>query len=146
MSPFGATVSQRGCLKSAANTFKRNPAGTVGKKPAGGFARSGPLPAELVANGGGSLGFWPRVTCAGTTEDRQSVKIKTRMLRALITIPSQKTPRTNSFFMMPQADTRFHTPLSHSRLRAPWRVRISASLLSIQQAPIRIQSGIERVI
>src|SRR6266478_1695503 len=33
MSPFGATVSQRGYLKFEANTFTRNPCGTVGRNP-----------------------------------------------------------------------------------------------------------------
>jgi hypothetical protein len=57
ISQFGATVSHRGRLKFVANTLKRNPGGTVGRNPAGGFALSGPLPAELVANGAGSFGF-----------------------------------------------------------------------------------------
>src|SRR2546423_1895936 len=64
ISPLGATVSKRGRLKSFANTFIWNPLGTVGRNPAGACALSGPLPADLVAKGGGKLGFWPWVTCA----------------------------------------------------------------------------------
>src|ERR1700722_3313531 len=61
--PFGATVSQRGSLKSVANTLILNPAGTVGRNPAGGFDSSGGFPADFVANGAGSCGACPCVTC-----------------------------------------------------------------------------------
>src|SRR5258708_28921468 len=81
ISPLGATVSQRGRLKSAAYTFKRNPAGTVGRKLAGGFALRGPLPAELVAKGGGSFGFWPCVTCDDAREGTRQVKAKRKIFR-----------------------------------------------------------------
>jgi len=91
MSPFGAIVSQRGYLKFVANTFTRNPFGTVGRNPAGGFAASGALPADFVANGAGSIGFWPCVTCAGAREGSKNVKAKVRIFRARIAIPFQKT-------------------------------------------------------
>src|SRR5580693_1464521 len=65
--PFGATVSQRGSLKSVANTLILNPAGTVGKNPFGGFDSSGGFPADFVANGAGSCGFSPCVTCPSKT-------------------------------------------------------------------------------
>src|SRR5580704_6021776 len=61
--PFGATVSQRGSLKSVAKTLILNPAGTVGRKPFGGFDSSGGFPADFVANGAGSCGACPCVTC-----------------------------------------------------------------------------------
>src|ERR1700745_2160167 len=65
ISPFGATVSKRGRLKSAAKMLMWKPDGTVGRKPCGACDLLGPLPADLVANGGGRLGFCPGVTCAG---------------------------------------------------------------------------------
>src|SRR5580693_8683029 len=65
--PFGATVSQRGSLKSVANTLILNPAGTVGRNPFGGFDSSGGFPADFVANGAGSCGFSPCVTCPSKT-------------------------------------------------------------------------------
>src|SRR5256884_9294483 len=37
----------------------------VARNPSGGLTRSGPLPADLVANGAGSLALCPCVTCAG---------------------------------------------------------------------------------
>src|SRR5467141_3732271 len=98
ISPFGATVSQRGRLKFAANTFKRNPGGTVGRNPAGGFALSGPLPAELVANGAGSFGFWPCVTCAGTREGRDNVNAKAKMLRTCKAVSFQKNECGFAFY------------------------------------------------
>jgi hypothetical protein len=42
-----------------------NPSGTVGRNPAGGLTPRGPLPADFVANGAGSFGLCPCVTCAG---------------------------------------------------------------------------------
>src|SRR5207248_4793432 len=60
ISLFGATVRKRGILKPLAYTLTVNPAGTVGRKPSGGLTRSGPLPADFVANGAGSFGFCPR--------------------------------------------------------------------------------------
>jgi len=57
ISPLGPPSSQRGTLKLAAYTFTRNPAGTVGRNPAGGFVPRGPLPDELVAYAAAVLGF-----------------------------------------------------------------------------------------
>jgi hypothetical protein len=54
----------RGPLKSAAKMFILNPAGTVGRNPCGGFPSSAGFVADLDANGGGSSGFLPLVTCA----------------------------------------------------------------------------------
>src|ERR1700742_1085411 len=65
--PFGATVSQRGSLKSVAKTLILNPAGTVGRKPFGGFDSSGGFPADFVANGAGSCGGCPCVPCPRKT-------------------------------------------------------------------------------
>src|SRR5579871_1186662 len=61
--PFGPTVSQRGSLKSVAKMSILNPAGTVGRKPFGGFDSSGGFPADFVAKGAGNCGFFPCVTC-----------------------------------------------------------------------------------
>src|SRR5580704_2494504 len=61
--PFGPTVSQRGSLKSVAKMSILNPAGTVGRKPFGGFVSSGGFPADFVAKGAGNCGFFPCVTC-----------------------------------------------------------------------------------
>src|SRR5260370_15199143 len=82
ISPFGATASHLGRSKFVAKIFTRNPGGTLGRNPAGGFVRSGPLPADLVANGGGSFGFCPCVTCASARQGRKKGKARTRQLRA----------------------------------------------------------------
>src|SRR5262245_27997806 len=65
ISPFGATVSQRGLRNPFVYTFTLNPGGTAGRNPSGGFSLFGPLPADLVSKGAGSFGFSPWVTCAG---------------------------------------------------------------------------------
>src|SRR6266849_3462255 len=80
MSPLGAIVSQRGYLNFVANTFTRNPGGTVGRNPAGAFSYSGELFDDFVVNGAGSFGFCPCVTCAGKKAGRESVKAKARKL------------------------------------------------------------------
>jgi hypothetical protein len=54
----------RGPLKSAAKIFILNPSGTVGRNPFGGFPSSAGFVADLDANGAGSSGFLPLVTCA----------------------------------------------------------------------------------
>src|SRR5579859_1791709 len=59
MSPFGAVVRKRTYLNSCANTFTWKPGGTFGRNPSGLFTREGPLPADFVAKGGGSCGFFP---------------------------------------------------------------------------------------
>jgi hypothetical protein len=64
ISPFGATISQRGRLKPVAKTFILNPAGTVGRNPAGALTLSGAFAADFVAYGSGNCGFFPCVTCA----------------------------------------------------------------------------------
>src|SRR5437763_12338810 len=100
MSWFGATFRKRGLLNPVANTFTRNPAGTVGRNPSGGLTRSGPLPADFVANGAGSFGFCPCVTCAGkqaarnklatqqkTVFDRIREPLAISICRALVLLP-----------------------------------------------------------
>jgi hypothetical protein len=62
----------------------------MGRNPAGGFTLSGPLPADLVANGAGSVGFWPCVTCACIREGMENVKAKTKILRARIAVSFRK--------------------------------------------------------
>jgi hypothetical protein len=59
MSPFGAMVNQRGTLKLLAKTLIVNPAGTVGRNPAGGLTLLGELAEDFVAYGAGSCGFFP---------------------------------------------------------------------------------------
>jgi len=49
ISPFGATISQRGLLNPVAKTFILNPAGTVGGNPAGGFTSLGEFADDFVA-------------------------------------------------------------------------------------------------
>jgi hypothetical protein len=68
----------------------RNPCGTVGRNPAGGFATSGALPTDFVANGAGSFGFWPWVTCAGVRPGRKNGRAKARMFRVHIAVAFQK--------------------------------------------------------
>src|SRR6202163_242462 len=63
-SPLGAITIHRGPLKSAAKIFILNPCGTVGRNAFGGFPSSAGFVADLEANGGGSSGFLPLVTCA----------------------------------------------------------------------------------
>ena len=101
MSPLGATVSQRGYLKSLANTFTRKPGGTVGKKPAGGFVPLGPLPADFVSKGGGNLGFCPCVTCAGKLAARKRLKAERQAILAGIKVAS-----LNSDSLMPACGCR----------------------------------------
>src|SRR5215472_8159583 len=88
MSPFGAIVSQRGYLKFGANTLMRKPSGTVGRNPAGGFSRRGPLPADLVSNGAGSFGFCPCVTCACRRTVNNELKRKSKAIFARGTMAS----------------------------------------------------------
>src|SRR5947209_10990750 len=64
MSLFGATISHRGFLKPFANTLILNPAGTVGRNPAGGATLLGALADDFVAYGAGNDGFFPCVNCA----------------------------------------------------------------------------------
>src|SRR6266853_1756180 len=47
----------------------------------------GPLPAEFVVNGAGSLGFWPCVTCDSAADGRRSVEAKSKMFRARMAVP-----------------------------------------------------------
>jgi hypothetical protein len=89
--------------------FKRNPAGTVGRKPAGGFVLPGPLPAEFVANGAGSFGFWPCVTCEGVREGRRNVKAKTKIFRARKSVPLRKD---NYRFTLYDASARRSVPIA----------------------------------
>src|SRR3984893_13363845 len=91
ISPFGATVSQRGTLKSFAKTLTWNPGGTVGTNPAGGFVLPGPFPADLVAKGCGRVGFCRCGTSARQMEGSEKVTANTRILRARMNIASQES-------------------------------------------------------
>src|SRR5260370_9570480 len=119
ISPLGATVSHLGRLKSAAYTFKRNPAGTVGRKPAGGFALRGPLPAELVANGTGSFGFWPCVSCDSGEEGRKNVKDKIETFRARMLAPPQKNDNRFALYI---ASSRRPVPIAAVSRSKPCRI------------------------
>jgi hypothetical protein len=90
MSPLGAIVSQRGYLKFVAYTLTRKPSGTVGRNPAGGLARRGPLPADLVSNGAGSFGFCPCVTCPRRLTVNNKLKTKSKAILARGTMASLK--------------------------------------------------------
>jgi hypothetical protein len=76
ISPFGATVSQRGLLNPVAKTLILNPAGTVGRNPAGGLTLSGAFADDFVAYGGGSCGFFACVTCAEIMTGAQSNMVR----------------------------------------------------------------------
>src|SRR6267378_4467154 len=108
ISPFDATVSHRGLLKSFANTFTRKPCGTEGRNPAGGFTLSGPLPADWVAKGGGSFGFCPWVTCPDKISGNQRAIVRGRVPRARMKLASHNEVIDASAFMMRPADVTFH--------------------------------------
>ena len=103
MSPLGAKIIHRGPLKSAAKIFILNPSGTVGRNPFGGFPSSAGFVADLEANGGGSSGFLPLVTCARSPGATTSPNSKPaagviRQINRLSLILARKVPST-LFFM-----------------------------------------------
>src|SRR6266849_4343565 len=146
ISPFGATVSQRGCLKFAANTVTRNPGGTVGRKPSGGFTRRGPLPAELVAHGTGSFGLWPCVTCADARAGRKNEKAKARILLARIAVAFQKTELLiRSLGCLSRTLGSIYRRIPKEHRPTERELPNDGESFLIQHASIRIQSNIERV-
>src|SRR5207245_11676834 len=84
--PSAATFRERGLLILLAFSFTRNPAGTVGRNPSGGFSRSGLLPADFVSNGAGTFGFCPCVTCATRFPPGIMLTAKRKKLRLHIVV------------------------------------------------------------
>src|SRR6202451_222941 len=109
--PFGATVSQRGSLKSVAKTLILNPAGTVGRKPLGGFDSSGGFPAGFVGNGRGSCGACPCVTCPSKIPGAAH-KIPNAAMRNphRLSVASIKSPQKN-FSIGVESETKITTEI-----------------------------------
>ena len=90
MSPFGARSATRGLSASLANTLTVKPCGTVGMLPFGRASTRGPLPALLVANGGGmsvSLIWWMRPGWLSSQEPWRSLGVAARIGAAAVTVP-----------------------------------------------------------